>query len=96
MPPQHFFPALSGAGHAVRSALCRGAEHGRADSRNGERSQRRLSGGRHRHPDNEATHATRDVQSGANGEYIFIEMPVGTYEINVAQAGFKRYVRKGV
>src|SRR5579864_7777151 len=45
---------------------------------------------------NEATHATRDVQSGASGEYIFIEVPVGSYEIDVAQAGFKKYVRKGV
>jgi hypothetical protein len=45
---------------------------------------------------NEATHATRDVQSGANGEYIFIEVPVGTYEIDVAQAGFKKFVRKGI
>ncbi len=45
---------------------------------------------------NEATHATRDVQSGATGEYIFIEVPVGSYEIDVTQAGFKRYVRKGI
>src|SRR5580693_9613181 len=45
---------------------------------------------------NEATHSTRDVQSGANGEYIFIEVPVGSYEIDVTQAGFKKYVRKGV
>src|SRR5271169_117953 len=45
---------------------------------------------------NEATHATRDVQSGATGEYIFIEVPVGTYEIDVTQAGFKKYIRKGV
>jgi hypothetical protein len=45
---------------------------------------------------NEATHATRDVQSGASGEYIFIEVPVGSYEINATQAGFKKYVRKGV
>jgi len=45
---------------------------------------------------NEATHAMRDVQSGSSGEYIFIEVPIGTYEINVAQAGFKKYVRKGV
>ena len=45
---------------------------------------------------NEATHATRDVQSGANGEYIFIEVPVGSYEIDATQAGFKKHVRKGV
>ncbi|HYL64616.1 MAG TPA: carboxypeptidase-like regulatory domain-containing protein [Candidatus Methylomirabilis sp.] len=45
---------------------------------------------------NEATHATRDAQSGANGEYVFVEVPVGSYEIDVAQAGFKKFVRKGV
>ena len=45
---------------------------------------------------NEATHATRSVQSGASGEYIFIEVPVGTYEIDAAIQGFKKYVRKGI
>jgi hypothetical protein len=45
---------------------------------------------------NEATHVKRDVQSGASGEYIFVEVPVGSYEIDVTQAGFKKYVRKGV
>src|SRR5260370_11672141 len=45
---------------------------------------------------NEATHATRAVQSGANGEYIFIEVPVGSYEINLTLQGFKKYVHKGI
>src|SRR6266852_4834072 len=45
---------------------------------------------------NEATHSTREVQSGSNGEYIFIEVPVGSYEIDVTVQGFKKYVRKGV
>jgi hypothetical protein len=45
---------------------------------------------------NEATHATREVQSGASGEYIFIEVPVGSYEINLTLQGFKKYVRKGI
>jgi len=45
---------------------------------------------------NEATHATRDVEAGANGEYIFIEIPVGSYEINSLSTGFKKYVRKGI
>jgi hypothetical protein len=45
---------------------------------------------------NEATHATRSVQSGENGEYIFIEAPVGTYEVDAAIQGFKKYVRKGI
>ncbi|HME12280.1 MAG TPA: carboxypeptidase-like regulatory domain-containing protein, partial [Candidatus Acidoferrum sp.] len=45
---------------------------------------------------NEATHATRDLQSGANGEYIFIEIPVGTYDLSVTITGFKKYERKGI
>src|SRR5215470_15900163 len=45
---------------------------------------------------NESTHATREVQSNENGEFIFIEVPVGTYEITANQPGFKKYVRKGV
>ena len=45
---------------------------------------------------NEATHATRDVQSNENGEYVFIEVPVGTYEIDVNQKGFKKYIRKEI
>ncbi|HZC66722.1 MAG TPA: TonB-dependent receptor, partial [Candidatus Dormibacteraeota bacterium] len=45
---------------------------------------------------NEATHATRDLQSGENGEYIFIEVPIGTYDITATIAGFKKYERKGV
>jgi hypothetical protein len=45
---------------------------------------------------NEANHATREVQSGANGEYIFIEVPVGTYEIDAVSQGFKKYTRKGI
>jgi Carboxypeptidase regulatory-like domain len=45
---------------------------------------------------NEGTHSARPVQSGANGEYIFLEVPVGSYEIDVTQAGFKKFVRKGI
>jgi hypothetical protein len=44
----------------------------------------------------EATHATREVQSGASGEYIFIEVPVGSYEVDVTSQGFKKYERKGI
>src|ERR1700694_2611422 len=43
---------------------------------------------------NEANNSMRDVQSGGNGEYIFIEVPVGTYEIDVLSPGFKKYNRK--
>ena len=45
---------------------------------------------------NEATHATRDIQTGANGEYIFLEVPIGSYEIDAASQGFKKYARKGI
>jgi hypothetical protein len=45
---------------------------------------------------NEATHATREVQSGASGDYIFIEVPIGSYEIDVTSQGFKKYTRKGI
>src|SRR5260370_16409708 len=45
---------------------------------------------------NEATHATRVVQSGANGEYIFLEVPVGAYEIDATSQGFKKSARKGI
>ena len=45
---------------------------------------------------NTATSSTRVVQTGANGEYIFIEVPVGGYEIDVTQAGFKKFIRKDI
>jgi len=45
---------------------------------------------------NEATNVSRDVDTGANGEYLLIEVPVGSYEIDVSQQGFKKYVRKGI
>src|ERR1700691_568371 len=45
---------------------------------------------------NEATNVTRDVDTGATGDYLFIEVPVGSYEIDVTQQGFKKYIRKGL
>src|SRR6266436_8451335 len=45
---------------------------------------------------NEATNVTREAQSGASGEYIFIEVPIGSYEIDLTIHGFKKYVHKGV
>jgi hypothetical protein len=45
---------------------------------------------------NQATGAQRDAESGSNGEYILLEVPVGTYEVQVNQAGFKKYLRKGI
>jgi len=45
---------------------------------------------------NQANGSQRDTQTGTNGEYIFLEVPVGTYEIEVNQTGFKKYLRKGI
>src|ERR1700733_205932 len=45
---------------------------------------------------NEATNVSRDVDTGTNGEYLLVEVPIGSYEIDVTQQGFKKYVRKGV
>ncbi|HKW35464.1 MAG TPA: carboxypeptidase regulatory-like domain-containing protein [Candidatus Acidoferrum sp.] len=45
---------------------------------------------------NEATHATREAQTGANGEYVFLEVPVGTYEIGAVSQGFKKSTRKEI
>src|SRR5215813_2795572 len=45
---------------------------------------------------NEANGTQRDTQAGATGEYIFLEIPVGSYQIQVDHPGFKKYVRKGV
>jgi hypothetical protein len=45
---------------------------------------------------NQANGLQRETETGSNGEYIFLEVPVGTYEINVNVTGFKKYVRKGI
>src|ERR1700722_17110947 len=45
---------------------------------------------------NEGTNITREAQTSSNGEYLFLEVPVGTYEVDVNQTGFKKYARKGI
>jgi Carboxypeptidase regulatory-like domain/TonB-dependent Receptor Plug Domain len=45
---------------------------------------------------NEATNAKREAQTSANGEYLFLEVPVGSYEVDVTGQGFKKYERKGI
>jgi len=45
---------------------------------------------------NEANGTQRDTQASATGEYIFLEIPVGTYQIQVDHPGFKKYLRKGI
>src|SRR5258708_24761898 len=45
---------------------------------------------------NAANGQQRDADSGSNGEYIFLEVPVGAYDVSANQAGFKKYLRKGI
>src|SRR5256885_10055967 len=45
---------------------------------------------------NEANGTQRDTQASATGEYIFLEIPVGAYQIQVDHPGFKKYLRKGI
>ena len=45
---------------------------------------------------NTGTNVSRDTTSGANGDYQFLEVPVGTYEIDISQTGFKKFVRKDI
>jgi outer membrane receptor protein involved in Fe transport len=43
----------------------------------------------------EATNVKREAQTSSTGEFLFLEVPVGTYAVEVNQTGFKKYVRKG-
>ncbi|MFI5098376.1 MAG: carboxypeptidase regulatory-like domain-containing protein [Candidatus Acidiferrales bacterium] len=45
---------------------------------------------------NEGTSVSREMQTSATGGYLFLEVPVGSYEVDATQQGFKRYVRKGI
>jgi outer membrane receptor protein involved in Fe transport len=45
---------------------------------------------------NEGTNLTREAQTSSSGEYLFLEVPVGSYEVDVNQSGFKKYARKGI
>jgi hypothetical protein len=45
---------------------------------------------------NEANGAERQTQSGGNGEYGFLEVPVGTYTVESQQTGFKKFLNTGV
>jgi hypothetical protein len=45
---------------------------------------------------NEATGSERTTQTGATGEYVFLEVPVGTYTVELQLSGFKKYLRKGI
>src|SRR5258708_12448212 len=45
---------------------------------------------------NEANGTQRETESGASGEYIFLEVPVGTYQLEISQQGFKKYLHKAL
>jgi hypothetical protein len=45
---------------------------------------------------NEGTNLTREAQTSTGGEYLFLEVPVGSYEVDVNYPGFKKYARKGI
>lgn len=45
---------------------------------------------------NTATNVTREAVTGQTGEYLFLEVPVGSYEIDINQSGFKKFVRKDI
>jgi hypothetical protein len=45
---------------------------------------------------NEATGATRNTQTNANGDYTFVEVVPGTYRVEYELTGFKKSVQKSV
>jgi hypothetical protein len=45
---------------------------------------------------NEATNVSREAVTNSTGEYLFLEVPVGTYSVQVEQAGFKKFLHKEV
>ncbi|HYA64516.1 MAG TPA: carboxypeptidase-like regulatory domain-containing protein, partial [Candidatus Sulfotelmatobacter sp.] len=45
---------------------------------------------------NTATNTARNATTGGTGEYLFLEVPVGIYEIDVTQTGFKKFVHKDI
>src|SRR5260370_22529219 len=45
---------------------------------------------------NEATNVSREAVTNSTGEYLFLEISVGTYSLQIEQAGFKKFLHKGV
>src|SRR5579862_4606302 len=43
-----------------------------------------------------ATGAVRTATSGANGDYLLPELPVGPYQLAVTKQGFEKYVQNGI
>ncbi len=45
---------------------------------------------------NQATGIERDVKTNDSGDYIFVEVQPGTYEVDFQQSGFKKNVQKNI
>lgn len=45
---------------------------------------------------NEATGASRSVQTNTTGDYIFVEVPPGSYQLECERTSFKKAVKKGI
>ena len=45
---------------------------------------------------NEDTNVSREMPTSGTGAYLFLEVPVGNYDVDVNQQGFKKYARKGI
>jgi outer membrane receptor protein involved in Fe transport len=45
---------------------------------------------------NEATGVNRPTQTNDSGDYVFVDIPVGTYDLKFEQEGFTSALRKGV
>src|SRR5690349_4382584 len=43
-----------------------------------------------------ATNQTREVTTDEDGNYIFINLPIGAYDVTVSASGFKTEVNEGV
>lgn len=44
----------------------------------------------------EATHVTRTAKSNAAGDFVFPNVPVGTYDLSATAAGFRSYVQRNI
>src|SRR5262249_16932585 len=45
---------------------------------------------------NEATALRREAISPVAGEYLFLELPIGSYRLEVEAKGFRRYMQTGI
>jgi hypothetical protein len=45
---------------------------------------------------NTGTNFSRTIATGKDGDYLFSEIPIGTFELTVVQSGFDKYLRRGI